>query len=227
MGLLVLSYLGVMASVTVLKGIPAIPADKHELVLNGSEVSKAIEKEGFLDSFYELKQLNYLSINAGLKELPPKFGRLNSVTSLVLHANKLQTLPVEIGEMTKLKHLDVSSNLLSNVPEEISKLSQLSYLNVSMNDLTALPSFRNNVKLASLNASNNKLEIFPDCCFTELSLLSELFLASNQISSIPSEVKKLHSLKVFDIGMNKITEVPPEICLLIKLKGKQYKLQKC
>lgn len=206
-----------MAKVTILKGV-SVPLDKHEIILSGPEVAKSIEEEGFSDSFFELKHLNYISINAGMKNLPPKFGQLDSLTSLVLHSNKFQSLPGEIGLLKKLKHLDVSRNCLTKLPDELMLLSQLSSLNVSMNALTSLPSLRENVKLSSLNASSNKLEKFPDCCYIELSLLSEIVLSSNQIVCIPNEINKLASLKSLDLSSNKIVEVPPELSFLIKLK---------
>ncbi|XP_075218430.1 leucine-rich repeat-containing protein 47-like [Lycorma delicatula] len=205
-----------MENVEILRNI-FVPTDKYELNLIGSKVAEAIE-EGFYDALYDLQNLNYISINADLKELPVKFGKLSNLTCLVLHSNKLKTLPLEISELKKLKLLDVSRNSLETIPAELSKLSVLSTLNLSINNLTSLPSLRHNVKLSNLNLSCNKFQQFPDCCYEELCALSEILLNGNCISTIPGDINKLHNLKTLDVADNEITDIPVEISHLMKLK---------
>lgn len=184
----------------------AADENKHELLLTGESVSKLIEKSGLDGNLFNLHNLNYLSITQTcLREVPDGIAKLTNLTTLVLHSNDIVTITDKIGELAKLKVLDCSRNNLKSLPQALNNLPQLTTLNLASNSLQSVPSQIANVKLSILNLSDNRFEIFPDVCYTELVHLSEIHVNKNQIKTIPSTVCYLQALKVFNVADNAIS----------------------
>ncbi|GLH14321.1 Protein lap4 [Gryllus bimaculatus] len=193
--------------------------NRYELKLSGPDISKKIEQGGIHRALFSLKGLNFLQCSdTCLEVVPDDIGKLENLTSLLLHSNKITSLPSTIGKLTKLKLLDVSSNRLEYVPREISQLGQLTSLNLTANALKDIPSLIGNTKLSILDLSHNQFENFPDICHQELVHLSEVKLNGNKIKEIPSAICNLSSLKLLDIADNCITVVPGELADAPKLK---------
>ncbi|XP_065335566.1 leucine-rich repeat-containing protein 47-like [Cloeon dipterum] len=199
--------------------------NRHELVLSGADISKRIEEQKGLDpALFSLVNINYLCISETcLSSVPVDAAKLKSLTTLVLHTNKLTELPDCVGDLDKLKILDVSRNSLSALPETLTKLSNLTSINVSSNNIAQLPSFKNNLKLSILDASQNELEQFPDVVYPELAHLAEIKLKSNKITEIPRNVSSLPSLRLLDVSENLIQLVPGELADNSKLKDVMLK----
>lgn len=180
--------------------------NRHELVLSGASISKKILECGLDKNIFHLENINYLNISQTcLDNIPDEIKQLENLTTLVLHSNKLTTIPGCIKSLSKLKVIDCSRNQLVTLPEELSSLSQLTTINFSSNNITYLPCQMKNTKLASLDLSNNKLEVFPDVCYTELVLLAEIKVNANSIKEIPSTISLLSSLKLLDVADNNIS----------------------
>lgn len=196
--------------------------NRHELALSGKEISKRINKNGIDPQLFALTGLNYLNIHeTTLSTLPREISKLSNLQTLVLHSNTLEQVPPAVGMLEKLKMLDVSQNLLKALPEEIVQLRQLTTLNVSGNLIQVLPAFSDNPKLAVVDASNNKLNEFPNVCHAANLSLSEIRVSGNDIESIPSEIGVLPTLKLLQVNSNKIKIVPGELIDCTKLKGRQ------
>ncbi|XP_046611616.1 leucine-rich repeat-containing protein 47-like [Neodiprion virginianus] len=193
--------------------------NRHELVLSGASVSHRLEKSGLDKAIFNLHGLNYLNINdTCLDAIPDEIGKLENLTSLVLHSNKIAKLPSAIGKLTKLKVLDVSRNNLDFVPDDLGNLPQLMTLNLGLNALKELPSQAANIKLSILDLSNNEFDTFPDVCYAELVHLAEVRVNGNKIKEIPSTISALQSLKLLDLSDNSIVIVPKELSDCGKLK---------
>lgn len=184
----------------------AADENRHELVLTGESVSRLIEKSGLDKNLFELHNLNYLCMTQTcLQKIPDEIGQLTNLTTLVLHSNQIDTLPNTIGKLIKIKLLDCSRNKLTSLPQALGNFPQLNTMNFSSNLLQSIPSQNANIKLSILDLSNNRLEIFPDVCYTELCHLSEIYVNGNQITEIPAAINRLQALKVLNIADNLIS----------------------
>ncbi|XP_015592936.1 leucine-rich repeat-containing protein 47 [Cephus cinctus] len=199
--------------------IQVVKDNRHELILSGAEISRKISETGLDTALFDLGSLNYLNINQTcLNEIPDGIGKLNNLTTLVLHSNKISKLPSVIRNLQKLKVLDCSRNQLEHLPQELGNLPQLTSINFSSNLLNELPSQAHNIKLSILDLSNNQFNNFPDVCYPELIHLAEIKLNGNKIKQIPSNIHVLPSLKLLDLADNHISAVPGELADCSKLK---------
>lgn len=190
--------------------------NRHELILNGSEISKRISQKGLPQELFDLVGLNFLNISdTCLEALPQDISKLSNLQSLLLHSNKLTVIPSSINKLTKLKLLDVSRNQISKIEADINALSNLVTLNLSANKLDSFPSL-DQEKLTVLDVSHNDLRDFPDIC--NAPHISELRLNANSIGNIPHSIAQLGGLKCLDLSDNKIAEVPAELSDNTKLK---------
>jgi Leucine-rich repeat (LRR) protein len=90
------------------------------------------------------------------------FEHMQSLETLKLDNNSISSMPGEIGTLKRLKYLSISNNLLSSLPEEVGQMEALLELDVHGNNLSELPVAIWKCSLATLNASSNVLESFPD-----------------------------------------------------------------
>lgn len=193
--------------------------NKHELVLTGPSISRLIAENGLDKMLFDLHNLNYLNItHTCLREVPEEIGKLQNLTTLVLHSNEIDKLPESIEKLTKLKFLHCSQNKLTSLPDAVGNLPQLSSINFGSNLLQSIPCQMKNLKLTTLDLSNNQLQAFPDVCYTELVHLSEIHVNKNLIKSISGEISRLQALKVLNIADNLLTAVPGELADCHKLK---------
>jgi len=184
----------------------AAEKNRHELVLSGTSVSKLIETSGLDKNLFNLHNLNYLSItHTCLREMPDEIEKLTNLTTLVLHSNEIAELPSAIANLAKLKVLDCSRNKLTYFPKELGNHPHLSTINLASNLLRNIPSQSSCIKLSILDLSNNRLEAFPDVCYTELVHLSEIHVNGNQITEIPIAINRLQGLKVLNMADNLIS----------------------
>lgn len=85
------------------------------------------------------KHLKLLDLSSNqLKEVPYQLGKLSALVTLRLNTNLIEFLPQSLGCLEALKYLDVSFNQLSNLPGSIRNL-KLSTLNISQNNFVGSP----------------------------------------------------------------------------------------
>jgi Leucine-rich repeat (LRR) protein len=101
-----------------------------------------------------------------------------------------------------LKTLILESCQISFIPEELSNLKKLDYLSLANNDIS---DFRIDVlpELTHLDLRNNKLSNFPIIPVT----VEDLYLADNNISTIPSFLQKYTNLISIDLSYNKLRKI--------------------
>lgn len=138
--------------------------------------------------FYYIKLDNCISIElsyCNIETLPELFCKLKPLQKLCLRRNLLKTLPKLFSELKNLIELDLSENKFNTVPKEI---------------------LLNEMMIMKLNMNANILDNFDLCGNTEKSKLEYLFLAQNNFSKIPSEIKKLFNLKYVNLDENNIID---------------------
>lgn len=119
----------------------------------------------------------------GLSEFPKSALNDNSITTLDLSDNSLQSLPSEIGELTKIEVLILDNNRLEgSLPGEIRKMTNLRVLSAKNNNLSGVPA-----------------EI------GQLSKLETIDFSNNSISGLPLELGNLTQLKLLDLTGNPVS----------------------
>ncbi|EJD02693.1 L domain-like protein [Fomitiporia mediterranea MF3/22] len=133
-----------------------------------------------------------------LKDVPRK----PSTASSVFSQGSMRWLP---PLARSLKRLYLGENRLTDdVLHPLSMLRELRVLNLSFNNIQELPLsfFRNMVALEEIYLSGNKLSMIPTEDLHRLTNLTVIFLNGNKLQVLPSELGKLKSLTVLDVGSN-------------------------
>ncbi|XP_047531220.1 toll-like receptor 6 [Vanessa atalanta] len=171
---------------------------------------------------------------------PGLFRGLEQLQVLDLSRNELTSQWINKGTFVGLLRmviLNISFNRLSRIDRYMFQdLYSLQKLNLDHNEIASIDehAFEELRNLHSLTLSNNKLLHIHTHIFTDLHVLHELFLDNNKIkhidenafdnmttigdlglndnflSSIPSSIRKLRSLRSLDIGNNNITHLSRE-----------------
>merc|ERR1711868_157670 len=113
-----------------------------------------------------------------------------------------------------------SSRELFSVPQEVVNKISTKELDLSKNNISVLENeFGNLLNLKKLNLSKNKLDekSFPST-LRRLAFLEELNLSGNCLTEIPPFVFTLPRLKVLHLAENKISKISPQIGNLISLE---------
>ncbi len=115
-----------------------------------------------------LKNLQFIQvINESLKNLPPRFAKLQFMQQIYMSGNQFPVIPPAIYALKNLKRLDLQKNDISIIVNDIDKLQNLEYLYLNDNPLVFLSveHFRKLKKLKFLNIKNTKL---PDAIIKDL-----------------------------------------------------------
>lgn len=149
--------------------------------------------------------------SAGVAELPPEIGVLDSMTTLDLRENELTFLPPEIGRLSGLRTFYLQSNELGSVPPQIGDLPLLVSLSLQDNALRSLPPEIGNLATVSvLNLDGNQLGALPGT-IGGMELLSSLNLAGNDLTHLPGQIGQLAHLQVLRAEDNRLQNVPDSL----------------
>lgn len=130
--------------------------------------------------------------------------KLQSLISLRISNNKIQTLPRYFGQYKALRSLNLSSNVLQAYPEHMCELETLVDLDISFNAISELPHIGKLKSLERLWATNNKLSGPFPASAAQLSNLRELDVRFNAIESIDI-LSQLSKLEYLMVGNNNVT----------------------
>ena len=124
---------------------------------------------------------------------------------------------VSVGGTTDV---NLSNNELRELPAAIfADMPNLQTLNVSLNLLESLPGSESLAKctlLSEVNIARNKLTSLPSC-IVHLPRLTRLICANNQLSDLPAERWLCQDLLILDIGHNKLESLPMAVSDLPQL----------
>ncbi len=166
--------------------------------------------------------------------LPPQIGGLTALTRLVAAPNNIASIPSEFGQLTKLTYLDFANCELSNTPAAFANLTQLETLFLNDNELQVVAGLGGFTQLKQLRLHNNRLgEDNPNFNtdlpedMSDLVLLEELTLYSNQLTKLPTNIGNLNKLTKLHLQQNNLESLPTTIgnlTNLIELKLEGNKL---
>ncbi|KAI5121568.1 hypothetical protein M0805_000749 [Coniferiporia weirii] len=142
--------------------------------------------------------LDTFALAPPLREVPRK----PSTAGSILSQSSVRSLP---PLARSLQRLYLGENRLSDeVLHPLTVLRELRVLNLSFNNIQELPSsfFRNLTSLGEIYLSGNKLSTIPTEDLHRLTNLTVMFLNGNKLQVLPSELGKLKSLTVLDVGSN-------------------------
>ncbi|KAL3740153.1 hypothetical protein ACJRO7_021433 [Eucalyptus globulus] len=189
-----------------------------ELLMDGTSVREIPISIG------NLKQLETLSASNCfcLSRLPRTICRLRSISLLSLDGTRITALPDSIGELVRLKHLSLRECCqIRKLPNSIGYLGRsLAELDVSGTGVVKFPhSLENLQNLKVLRMDSCFFREFPPD-IGELTNLEEIHACwcRSLEGGIPSEIGKLHDLRILRLRHSTISSIPAEIHQLSNLR---------
>ena len=138
-----------------------------------------------------------------LKEIPPQFYELTSLTDLGVMCNLLTTIPITLcKKLTALTTLNMYNNNLTAIPDGISALKNLKSLNLERNKIEKISgriSFLNQLEYLRLTA--NRIKTLPEK-FHRLKNIKELHLDVNNLHKLPDAIVELPKLRILLLMKN-------------------------
>lgn len=197
-----------------------LPEELYELTkLNYLSISRCyIDRCGvFFENITKLTNLENLNISSNqIHYLPMGLPKMCSLRTLDISDNEIENLPHEMGKMTNLVRIDLSTNKFKEFPVQLFSLTQLTDLNLEINEMGNPPeAISRLVNLTDLSLYDNSINKIVNIC--KLPKLKKLWLGSNQIKSIPVEIKNLTGLEWLDLTGNPLHELPEEFFELVSL----------
>jgi hypothetical protein len=127
---------------------------------------------------------------------------------LTAEDNSLNELPPKFGALCFMVTLDLSKNMLV-AKVDLKSMSNLRFVDLSYNSLLDFPELPIQSQLDQLMLGHNKIHhINNNLLLRAASSLTVLNMRSNQLSDIPPAISKLEKLKILDIANNHLTDLP-------------------
>ena len=125
---------------------------------------------------------------------------VRNLTVLTAGNNRISTIDKAVGNLKKLERLFLASNSIEEFPEGLIECSTLIDLNLGDNQIIELPESIKQMKIRELYLMGNNLKSIS--AVPGLSNLEALDLTSNQLSSLPSDLKTMPHLKYLNLKFN-------------------------
>ncbi|CAF3609000.1 unnamed protein product [Rotaria socialis] len=185
-----------------------------------------------------LTSLSLIKISSSLT-LPSELFNLTNLVSLSIISCGLETLPDAISQLSALNELDLTGNRLTSIPVTLAQISLLRTLVLNANPgLTSLDNLQGTQFLWNLNASNCFIDHLPmnvsntgviELNGNQLTSLANLetiisdittviSLKNNNITVLPTTIRKATKLEILDLSNNQLTELPEVVYSLSALK---------
>ena len=160
-----------------------------------------------------------------VESVPASIGRLTLLETLTLHENKLVSVPLEIGTCASLRTLLLFSNALTALPDTLGRLRNLRALQLGRNRIEDAPaSLAECASLEHLNLRRNRLTNVPEA-WGDMRSLASLSLRGNRLESVPASLARCPELVALDLAQNPaLAVVPSEVFNLNAREGFQLTL---
>lgn len=119
----------------------------------------------------------------------------DTIFSISLEKEKLDSLPIELMKFIHLKNLNLGKNKIRKLPDSFAQFSKLEILNLEKNNLDEFP-----------------------VIICQLSELKELIINRNNFTIIPFSIGKLTKLEFIDIWATPVTTFPDVFLTMKNLK---------
>ncbi|MDP2805331.1 MAG: leucine-rich repeat-containing protein kinase family protein [Gallionellaceae bacterium] len=163
-----------------------------------------------------------LNLACGLTEFPPEiFDLADTLETLDLSNNALNSLPADLPRLHKLRVLFCANNQFTELPKVLGQCEQLSMVGFKANKIHLVPANALPKSLRWLILTDNQISELP----TELgqcTQLQKLMLAGNQLQRLPEELANCVNLELIRIAANQLTSLPPWLLKLPRLAWLAY-----
>ncbi|XP_039169726.1 TMV resistance protein N-like [Eucalyptus grandis] len=217
---------------------PKFSGCKNLAILILERCSQLVEVDHSIGDLKCLISLN-LKFCTELSMLPVEMGHLTALKELLMDGTKVEEIPISIGQFKQLE------GPIATLPDSVGELIRLNHLSVrDCHRIRKLPNSIGNIgiSLVELDVSGTGVSKFPnsikylqklkvlrmDSCFFkefppdigELTSLEEIHASwcRSLEGGIPSEIGKLHNLRILRLRHSTISSIPMEIHQLSNLQ---------
>ncbi|KAF8006872.1 hypothetical protein BT93_K1007 [Corymbia citriodora subsp. variegata] len=190
----------------------------QELLMDGTSIQEIPISIGHLKQLETMTASNCFS----LSQLPRTICHLTNISFLSLDGTRIAALPDSVGILVRLKHLSLRDcRRIRKLPNSIGNIgSSLVELNVSGTGISKFPDLLKNLQnLKVLRMDSCFFREFPPD-IGELTNLEEIHASwcRSFEGGIPSEIGKLHNLRILRLRHSTISSIPAEIHELSNLR---------
>jgi hypothetical protein len=158
-----------------------------------------------------------VKIAEGLSEFPRKLFELaDTLESLDLSGNRLNSLPNDFHRFKQLRILFLSDNDFESFPSALQHCPALTMVGFKANRITEVPEGALPRKLRWLILTDNRLEQLPHSIGTNIHL-QKVMLAGNRLRTLPDEMAHCVNIELLRISANVLESLPPWLVTLPKL----------
>ncbi|MET3918224.1 hypothetical protein ABID97_005006 [Variovorax sp. OAS795] len=159
-----------------------------------------------------------LDLSCGLTEFPREiFGLADSLETLNLSGNALDSLPDDMGRLHRLRVLFCSDNRFTRLPESIGDCQALEMVGFKANRIGTVPDAALRLPvLRWLILTDNKIETLPET-LGHCTAMQKLMLAGNRLRALPASLAACGQLELLRISANRFEALPPWLLSLPRL----------
>ena len=159
-----------------------------------------------------------LDLSCGLTEFPREiFGLADSLETLNLSGNALDSLPDDLGRLHRLRVLFCSDNRFTRLPESIGQCQALEMVGFKANRIGTVPDAALDLPLLRwLILTDNRIETLPET-LGRCTAMQKLMLAGNQLRALPASLAACGQLELLRISANRFEALPPWLLSMPRL----------
>jgi hypothetical protein len=158
-----------------------------------------------------------IDLSCGLTEFPREiFDLADSLETLNLSGNALDTLPDDLHRLHRLRVLFCSDNRFTTLPEAIGRCTGLDIVGFKANRIRVVPAGSLPPSLRWLILTDNQIEDLPDA-LGRCTRMQKLMLAGNRLRALPDSMAAFERLELLRISANRFETLPGWLTALPRL----------
>jgi hypothetical protein len=158
-----------------------------------------------------------IDLSCGLTEFPRElFDLADSLETLNLSGNALDTLPDDLHRLHRLRVLFCSDNRFTTLPEAIGQCDGLDIVGFKANQIHTVPAAALPPSLRWLILTDNRIEELPDT-LGHCTRMQKLMLAGNRLRALPPSMAAFDRLELLRISANRFETLPGWLLSLPRL----------